>query len=151
MGEHKTTWRATRRAALQAGLAVAALPLTGWMTGAARAQDRKVTKVLDFTTGADVAKAEQEGEVVFYTHDSEPAAAGILEAFTKDFPKIKTSYVRAQTGALYAKGYVSHCTSFARSGLSAPSSRRRRESLAPCILCGASSRSGSYRDSFLSL
>jgi transposase InsO family protein len=46
-------------------------------------------------------------------------------------------------GDSYDKGYVSHCTSFARSGSSAPS-RRRRESLAPCILRGASSRSGSY-------
>ena len=49
------------------------------------------------------------------------------------------------------KGYVSHCTSFVRSRSSAPPSRRRRESLAPCILRGASSRNGSYRDSFLSL
>ena len=54
-------------------------------------------------------------------------------------------------GAWRDKGYVSHCTSFARSGSSAPSSRRRRESLAPCRLHGASSRSGSYSDSFLSL
>src|SRR5262249_43993371 len=63
----------------------------------------KPTKVLDFMTGADVAKAEQEGEFVFYTHDSEPAAAAIIEAFTKDFPKLKGAYVRAQTGALYSK------------------------------------------------
>ena len=32
-----------------------------------------------------------------------PATAAIAEAFGKDFPKIKTSYVRAQTGALYNK------------------------------------------------
>jgi putative transposase len=54
-------------------------------------------------------------------------------------------------GAWRDKGYVSHCTSFVRSRSSAPPSRRRRESLAPCILRGASSRNGSYRDSFLSL
>jgi putative transposase len=54
-------------------------------------------------------------------------------------------------GDSYDKGYVSYCTSFVRSGSSAPSSRRRRESLAPCLLRGASSRNGSYRDSFLSL
>jgi iron(III) transport system substrate-binding protein len=97
----------SRRTALKAGLAVAALPLTGLASGEVSAQAaapaRKATKVLDFMTGADVAKAEQEGEFVFYTHDSEPAAAAIIEAFTKDFPKLKGSYVRAQTGALYSK------------------------------------------------
>jgi iron(III) transport system substrate-binding protein len=63
----------------------------------------KFTKVHDFQTAADVAKAEQEGEVVYYGHDSEPGIGVILDAFKKDFPKIKTSYVRLQTGALYAK------------------------------------------------
>jgi hypothetical protein len=62
-----------------------------------------VTKVLDFNTAADVAKAEAEGEFTFYSHDSEPAIAGILEAFSKDFPKIKGKYVRAQTGTLYSR------------------------------------------------
>jgi len=93
----------TRRDALKAGLAIATLPLTGAIALPAMAQERKVTKVLDFTTGADVAKAEQEGEFLFYTHDSEPAAAGLMEAFMKDFPKIKGTYVRAQTGALFSK------------------------------------------------
>jgi iron(III) transport system substrate-binding protein len=90
----------TRRAALQAGAALAVLPLTGLFAGQAAGA---VTKVLDFTTGADVAKAEQEGEVLFYTHDSEPAGASIVEAFSKDFPKIKGRYVRAQNGALFSK------------------------------------------------
>jgi len=93
----------SRRAALQAALAVAALPLSGVLASRALAQARPPTKVLDFTTGADVAKAEQEGEILFYTHDSEPAAAGVIEAFSKDFPKIKGKYVRAQNGALYTK------------------------------------------------
>ena len=53
--------------------------------------------------GADVAKAEQEGQLVFYCHENEAGTAGIMEGFRKDFPKIKTSYVRAQTGALYNK------------------------------------------------
>src|SRR5260370_27127424 len=53
--------------------------------------------------GVDVAKAEQEGELVYYGHDGEAGSAALLEGFRKDFPKIKTSYVRAQTGALYAK------------------------------------------------
>lgn len=64
---------------------------------------RAPVKVLDFMTGADVAKAEQEGEVVYYGHDSESGISTLLDAFKKDFPKIKTSYVRLQTGALYAK------------------------------------------------
>ena len=60
-------------------------------------------KVHVFLTSADVAKAEQEGEVVYYGHDSEAAIATLLDAFKKEFPKIKTSYIRLQTGALYAK------------------------------------------------
>lgn len=92
-----------RSTVLKGGLAMAALLLVGAFAGNVSAQTGPVTKVLDFTTSADVAKAEQEGELLFYTHDSEPAAAGIMEAFTTDFPKIKGRYVRAQTGALYAK------------------------------------------------
>ena len=61
------------------------------------------TKVLDFQTGADLAKAEQEGEVIYYGHDGEAGIAVLLDSFKKDFPRIKTSYVRLQTGALYAK------------------------------------------------
>ena len=69
----------------------------------AAAQSRTATKVLDFQTLADVAKAEQEGEVVYYSHDGEAGIGVLLDSFKKDFPKIKTSYVRLQTGALYAK------------------------------------------------
>ena len=79
-------------------LAVVAL----WAPGP-HAGTRAPVKVLDFMTGADVAKAEQEGEVVYYGHDSESGISTLLDAFKKDFPKIKTSYARAQTGALYAK------------------------------------------------
>ncbi|MEP6702367.1 MAG: extracellular solute-binding protein [Betaproteobacteria bacterium] len=99
-GSNKLT---TRRAVLQAGLGLSALPLTTLFAGRAAAQARPATKVLDFTTYADVAKAEQEGEFLFYTHDGEPAAAGICEAFGKDFPKIKGKYLRAQNGALFSK------------------------------------------------
>ena len=59
--------------------------------------------MLDFHTPADLAKAEQEGEVVYYGHDGEAGIGVLLDSFKKDFPKIKTSYVRLQTGALYAK------------------------------------------------
>lgn len=103
MSDPKASKPVSRRDALQAGLALATLPLTGMFAGNAQAQSKPPTKVLDFTTTADVAKAEQEGEFLFYTHDGEPAAAGICEAFGKDFPKIKGKYLRAQNGALYSK------------------------------------------------
>ena len=95
----------TRRTALQAGIAATALPLAGLAARAAQAQQqgRKVTTVHGFETAADIAKAEQEGALLFYTHDSDSAGAAIMEAFTKDFPKIRANYVRAQNGALYAK------------------------------------------------
>jgi iron(III) transport system substrate-binding protein len=93
----------SRRRLLQAGAALAAWPILGPASRALAQAPVKTTKVLDFTTGADVAKAEQEGEVVYYGHDGEAAIAALLEAFRKDFPKIKTNYVRLQTGALYAK------------------------------------------------
>lgn len=88
----------SRRAVLASALAA---PLLGLDTGAARAQP--VTEVLGFKTTADVAKAEAEGEVVLYTHDGEAGAAAVVAAFSKDFPKIRGSYVRAQNGALYSK------------------------------------------------
>ncbi|MEQ1614558.1 MAG: hypothetical protein ABL904_17570, partial [Hyphomicrobiaceae bacterium] len=94
----------TRRAVLKGSLAVAAAPIAaGLLSTRLAAQGRPVTKVLDFETAADVAKAEAEGEFTFYSHDSEPGIAGILEAFNKDFPKIKGKYVRAQNGTLFSR------------------------------------------------
>ncbi len=94
----------TRRGFLRTGaLAAAAAPLLGHTPFASAQSPARGTKVLDFQTAADVAKAEQEGEAVYYGHDGEAGIATILDAFKKDFPKIKTSYVRLQTGALYAK------------------------------------------------
>jgi iron(III) transport system substrate-binding protein len=93
----------TRRQALKAGLAVATLPLIPAMARQAVAQERKTTTVHGFETAADIAKAEQEGEFFYYTHDSEPAAAGIVEAFGKDFPKIKGKYFRLQNSSLFSK------------------------------------------------
>src|SRR5262249_37924230 len=89
----------TRRRFLRAGaLTIAAAPLLSRVSRASAA-----TKVHDFQTAADVARAEQEGEAVYYGHDGEAGIGVLLDAFRKDFPKIKTSYVRLQTGALYAK------------------------------------------------
>src|SRR5215475_14936713 len=94
--------RVSRRDVLRTAALAAASPVLLRSTSA-RAQTKNPTKVLDFQTLADVAKAEQEGEVVYYGHDGEAAIGDLLDSFRKDFPKIKTSYVRAQTGALYAK------------------------------------------------
>lgn len=93
----------TRRSVLKA--ATLAVPLAGIAARSSYAQAvaKAPTKVLDFRTYADVAKAEQEGQLVFYCHENEAGTAAIVDAFGKDFPKIKTSYVRAQTGALYNK------------------------------------------------
>src|SRR6188508_3219348 len=102
MSDHEPT-SITRRHLLKTGALLAAAPLLGSTRPAAAQAPAKSTKVLDFHTGADVAKAEAEGEVVYYGHDGEAGIATLLDAFRKDFPKIKTSYVRLQTGALYAK------------------------------------------------
>jgi iron(III) transport system substrate-binding protein len=102
MSDHEPT-RLSRRQLLKTGALLAAAPILGATRPAAAQTPTKSTKVLDFQTGADVTKAEQEGEVVYYSHDGEAGIAALLEGFRKDFPKIKTSYVRAQTGALYAK------------------------------------------------
>ena len=93
----------SRRSLLKTGAALAAAIPAGALSGHAWAQGKTPTKVLDFTTFADVAKAEQEGALVFYCHENEAGTAAIADAFGKAFPKIKTSYVRAQTGALYTK------------------------------------------------
>src|SRR2546427_2741833 len=95
---------ATRRGFLKAGALAAAAPLLADVPfAAAQSPARGVSKVHDFQTSAGGAKAEQEGEVVYYGHDGEAGIGVLLDAFKKDFPKIKTSYVRLQTGALYAK------------------------------------------------
>ena len=92
-----------RRGLLKAGAALAAGLPAAALSRPARAQGKVPTKVLDFTTFADVAKAEQEGALVFYCHENEAGTAAIAAAFNQAFPKIRTSYVRAQTGALYTK------------------------------------------------
>lgn len=56
-----------------------------------------------FKTCADIAKAEAEGRVVVYSTDPEDGSEKMLSYFRKMFPKISTSYVRLQAGALYTK------------------------------------------------
>src|SRR5262249_60996816 len=62
---HNQHGRMTRRALLKAG---AALPLVGAAAPNVLSQplSKSPTTVLDFKTNADVAKAEQEGQLVFY-------------------------------------------------------------------------------------
>ena len=92
----------SRRGLILAGSTALAMPAIIRPAGAQPA--RKVTMTAaGFETAADVAKAEAEGEILFYTHDSDPAGAALTAAFSKDFPKIKANYLRAQTGALYSK------------------------------------------------
>lgn len=101
-GERMTQGLFSRRTMLWAGLGgAAALPLTGLTAG--RASAETVATVNGVKTAADVAKAEKEGQVLYYTHDGEAGAAVMVDAFTKTFPKIKATYFRAQTGALYSK------------------------------------------------
>lgn len=61
------------------------------------------TQAQGFKTCADIAKAEQEGGVVIYSPDPEANTAALLDRFHALFPKIKTSFIRLQTGALYQK------------------------------------------------
>src|SRR5258708_13452540 len=56
-----------------------------------------------FKTCADVGKAEAEGAFTLYSTDPEQGQVKLLASFNKLFPNIKTSYVRLQAGALYAK------------------------------------------------
>ena len=92
-----------RQCLLKVGALLMAVAITAMGASFAQAQPKTPKKVLDFYTYADVAKAEQEGELVLYTHDNEAGLVSLLNHFKKDFPKFKTSYTRAQTGSLYSK------------------------------------------------
>ncbi len=74
-----------------------------WAADAPAAACAAPQQVQGFETCADLQKAEQEGAVVIYSPDVEQGTASMLEAFHALFPKIKTNYLRLQTGALYAK------------------------------------------------
>ena len=95
----------SRRTLLKAGTLLPLVPIieTAAVPPSVHAATKAPTKVLDFLTYADVAKAEQEGELVYYCHENEAGTVAVINAFHNDFPRIKTSYVRAQTGALYTR------------------------------------------------
>jgi iron(III) transport system substrate-binding protein len=71
--------------------------------GAFAAACEKPTQMDGFKTCANVEEAEKEGAVLLYGPDPESNQAALANAFTKAFPKIKASFLRLQTGALYAK------------------------------------------------
>lgn len=96
----------SRRDALRAGISLASLPALTFLAGGRSAYAATTVPLAsggELETGADLAAAEKEGSVVFYTHDSSSAAAVICEEFTKDFPKINARYVSLQTGALFSR------------------------------------------------
>ena len=74
---------------------IAASLLTGSAWAAACPHPRQMD---GFKTCADVAKAEAEGEVLVYSPDPETNQAALMAAFHAAFPKIKTNYLRLQTG-----------------------------------------------------
>ena len=47
--------------------------------------------------------SEKEGAITLYSPDPEANQAALMAAFHAAFPKINTTYLRLQTGALYAK------------------------------------------------
>ena len=92
-----------------AGLALSAIVWGAWSPANAQAQ-AATAKLCDnprqmdgFKTCANVEKAKAEGAFTLYSTDPEQGQVKLLAAFNKMFPKIKTSYVRLQAGALYAK------------------------------------------------
>jgi len=75
-----------------------------WSTADAQAKVcDKPREMKGFKTCANVEKAEAEGALTLYSTDPEKGQVALLKAFTEQFPKITTSYVRLQAGALYAK------------------------------------------------
>jgi iron(III) transport system substrate-binding protein len=89
---------------MAAALAGTALGYSAWAADDPRATScQRPIEVKGFKTCADVAKAEAEGAFVVYSPAPEPALVKLLQEFETAFPKIKTNYVRLQTGALYAR------------------------------------------------
>ena len=56
-----------------------------------------------FKTCANVEQAEKEGALVIYSPDPETNQSVLTAQFDTAFPKIKTTFLRLQTDALYAK------------------------------------------------
>ena len=126
--------QATRRTALKAGLALAALPMAGLTAHLVRAQGRNVTKVMDFETAADVGKAEQEGALLFYTNDSENAGAALMAEFEVQCSResIRTTFGLLQQEKNNSDLHLNLC-------VSAPVRRARRHRTCTSMRCRAKS------------
>lgn len=82
---------------------LATLALSSPMHAAASETCDSPITVQGFQTCADVQKAETEGTLVVYSPNIEQGTVKLLQAFESAFPKIKTKYIRLQSGALYSK------------------------------------------------
>ena len=85
-----------------AGAALLMIGLPSWCQAQVKVCDNP-RQMEGFKTCANIEKAEAEGAFTLYSTDPEQGQVKLLAAFNKIFPKIKTSYVRLQAGALYAK------------------------------------------------
>jgi iron(III) transport system substrate-binding protein len=83
--------------------ALAWIGATGIVPASAGAACDHPRQMDGFKTCADVEAAEKEGSLVLYSPDPESNQASLLAAFHASFPKIDATYLRLQTGALYAK------------------------------------------------
>src|SRR5580704_19603947 len=89
------TKRQMRRIGLQA-VAVLAAMLAAPVSADDAAPCANPRQLDGFRTCADVAKAEQEGEVVIYSTNPEAGEAKVLAVFNKMFPTIKTNHISLQ-------------------------------------------------------
>ena len=91
-------------AAIAAAVLLAAPVVHAVVDGAAHAATCANPKQMNgFKTCANVEAAEKEGALTVYSPDPETNQAKLHAAFMEMFPKIKVTYIRLQTGALYAK------------------------------------------------
>src|ERR1700753_4203539 len=87
---------------------VASMLAVGFATGlgitaAAAASCANPRQMEGFKKCADVAKAEHEGEVVFYTPAPPQATTEVMNDFMQAFPKIKATFLRLQAGNLFQR------------------------------------------------
>lgn len=93
----------TAASTLAAAVAVAVFSVVAGASAAEAASCAAPRQMEGFKTCADVAKAEAEGEITFYTTDPPAGTTEMLAEFMKAFPKIKASFIRLQAGNLMAK------------------------------------------------